>query len=71
MLGPDPAEVDFVVWQSDQDAYSATGQKCSAQSMLIAHENWMEIDIFGKLGAQVKANGIGTRTTAISTSSPI
>ena len=53
VLGPDPAEVDFVVWQSDQDAYSATGQKCSAQSMLIAHENWMDIDIFGKLGAQV------------------
>jgi len=49
ILGPDPAAVDFVVWQSDQDAYSATGQKCSAQSMLIAHENWMELDIIGKL----------------------
>lgn len=52
MLGPDPDEVDFVVWQADQDAYAATGQKCSAQSMLIAHENWMEIGIVEKLAAQ-------------------
>ncbi|KAL3918516.1 MAG: hypothetical protein SGPRY_005988 [Prymnesium sp.] len=52
VLGPDPDEVDFVVWQADQDAYAATGQKCSAQSMLIAHENWMEIGIVEKLAAQ-------------------
>jgi len=52
VLGPDPSEIDFVVWQADQDAYSATGQKCSAQSMLIAHENWMELGIIEKLGAQ-------------------
>jgi len=50
ILGPDPAEVDYVVWQSDQDTYSASGQKCSAQSMLIAHDNWMDLDIVGKLG---------------------
>jgi len=52
VLGPDPSEINFVVWQSDQDAYSATGQKCSAQSMLIAHENWMELGIVDKLAAQ-------------------
>jgi len=49
ILGPDPAAVDFVVWQSDQDAYAATGQKCSAQSMLLCHQNWMELDVIGKL----------------------
>ncbi|KAL1528800.1 hypothetical protein AB1Y20_010125 [Prymnesium parvum] len=49
VLGPDPSEVDFVVWQADQDAYAATGQKCSAQSMLIAHENWMALGIVEKL----------------------
>ena len=39
-------------WQSDQDAYAASGQKCSAQSMLIAHENWMERGVVEKLAAQ-------------------
>ena len=52
ILGPDPSEVDYVVWQADQDAYGASGQKCSAQSMLIAHENWMELGIVDKLAAQ-------------------
>lgn len=44
VLGPDPpatqAEVDYVAWQCDQDAYGATGQKCSATSILFVHENW-------------------------------
>ncbi|MEM7281644.1 MAG: aldehyde dehydrogenase family protein, partial [Pseudomonadota bacterium] len=42
VLGPDydASWLHFVAWQSDQDAYNATGQKCSAQSILFAHENW-------------------------------
>ena len=32
VLGPDvpktQAEIDYVAWQSDQDAYAHTGQKC-------------------------------------------
>jgi len=52
ILGPDPSEVDYVIWQADQDAYAASGQKCSAQSMLIAHENWMELGVVEKLAAQ-------------------
>ncbi|MDA9722358.1 aldehyde dehydrogenase family protein, partial [Luminiphilus sp.] len=42
IIGPDydPAWVDYVAWQSDEDAYNATGQKCSAQSALFVHENW-------------------------------
>ncbi len=44
VLGPDfdPAWVDYVAWQSDEDAYNASGQKCSAQSILLMHENWSE-----------------------------
>ena len=30
----------YVAWQSDEDAYNATGQKCSAQSILFVHDNW-------------------------------
>lgn len=40
ILGPDVAEPDYVAWQCDQDAYACSGQKCSAQSILFAHENW-------------------------------
>ena len=44
VIGPDydPAWLDFVAWQSDQDAYNASGQKCSAQSILLLHKNWSE-----------------------------
>ncbi len=37
VLGPDVANLEYVAWVSDQDAYAATGQKCSAQSILFAH----------------------------------
>jgi 1-pyrroline-5-carboxylate dehydrogenase len=40
VLGPDVADVDYVAWQCDQDAYACSGQKCSAQSILFMHENW-------------------------------
>lgn len=42
VIGPDYDEawVDYVAWQCDEDAYNASGQKCSAQSILIVHDNW-------------------------------
>ncbi|SVD46793.1 uncharacterized protein METZ01_LOCUS399647, partial [marine metagenome] len=42
IIGPDydPNWSEYVAWQCDQDAYNASGQKCSAQSMLFIHENW-------------------------------
>jgi len=42
ILGPDVGDFDFVAWQSDQDAYAFSGQKCSAQSILFMHSNWAE-----------------------------
>lgn len=51
ILGPDPQDVDYVVWQADQDAYAFSGQKCSAQSMLFVHENWDKVGVVEKLGA--------------------
>lgn len=44
-------DVDYVAWQSDQDAYACTGQKCSAQSILFVHENWKEAGILEKIQA--------------------
>jgi len=49
ILGPDPSDMDFVVWQADQDAYAFGGQKCSAQSMLFVHENWAKAGVVEKL----------------------
>ncbi len=42
IIGPDFHEeyLEYVAWQSDQDAYGASGQKCSAQSILFCHKNW-------------------------------
>jgi 1-pyrroline-5-carboxylate dehydrogenase len=42
VVGPDFRDewLDYVAWQCDQDAYNATGQKCSAQSILFVHRNW-------------------------------
>jgi len=44
IIGPDYDEdwLDFVAWQSDEDAYNASGQKCSAQSVLFVHDNWVD-----------------------------
>lgn len=44
IIGPDFDEkwLDYVAWQSDQDAYNASGQKCSAQSILFVHDNWAD-----------------------------
>jgi len=69
ILGPDspsPEEFEYVAWQSDQDAYSASGQKCSAQSILFAHEIWSSRGIFDRL-----ADLAGNRKLADLTISPI
>ena len=44
VIGPDFDEgwLDYVAWQSDADAYNASGQKCSAQSILFVHSNWRD-----------------------------
>merc|ERR1719192_2620927 len=49
VLGPDVGNLEYVAWQSDLDSYGYTGQKCSAQSFLFAHENWVRAGIFEKL----------------------
>jgi 1-pyrroline-5-carboxylate dehydrogenase len=52
VLGPDvpsDTEFDFVAHTCDQDAYAYSGQKCSAQSVLFAHENWVEKGLFERI----------------------
>jgi len=42
IIGPDYDSKwsEHVAWQCDEDAYNASGQKCSAQSILFMHKNW-------------------------------
>lgn len=49
ILGPDVADLEYVAWQADSDAYACSGQKCSAQSLLFAHDNWVKAGIEDKL----------------------
>jgi 1-pyrroline-5-carboxylate dehydrogenase len=51
ILGPNviPSMLDFVAAQCDRDAYAASGQKCSAQSLLAVHENWMKLGLIPKI----------------------
>jgi len=45
-------DIDYVAWQSDQDAYACSGQKCSAQSILFMHDSWVEAGFEEKLAAR-------------------
>lgn len=51
LLGPDADEawLDYVAWTSDQDAYAASGQKCSAQSILFVHKKWLGLGLLKNL----------------------
>lgn len=49
ILGPDVSDIEYVAWQSDQDAYACSGQKCSAQSILFMHENWEQAGLIDKI----------------------
>ena len=50
VIGPDydPEWSKYVANQCDEDAYNASGQKCSAQSILFVHRSW-EKDLLPRL----------------------
>jgi 1-pyrroline-5-carboxylate dehydrogenase len=54
LYGPDAhtMNIDYLAWQSDQDAYALSGQKCSAQSFMIVHKNLAKTDFYKKLAEQ-------------------
>jgi 1-pyrroline-5-carboxylate dehydrogenase len=63
VIGPDfdATWIDYVAWQSDEDAYNASGQKCSAQSILFVHENWADA-LLPKLGPLAARRSIDNLT---------
>ncbi|MGD2064848.1 MAG: aldehyde dehydrogenase family protein [Dehalococcoidia bacterium] len=51
IVGPNvlPSMIDLVAAQCDRDAYAASGQKCSAQSLLAVHENWVNLGLLTRI----------------------
>jgi len=51
IVGPNaiPSMVDLVAAQCDMDAYAASGQKCSAQSLLAVHQNWVKLGLLARI----------------------
>lgn len=62
LLGPDVSDLDYVAWQADQDAYACSGQKCSAQSMLIMHTNWRKAGLLDELRARAATRKLSDLT---------
>lgn len=49
ILGPDVSNVDYVAHFIDHDSYAFSGQKCSAESLLFVHNNWVKAGIYDKV----------------------
>jgi 1-pyrroline-5-carboxylate dehydrogenase len=64
ILGPDvsPSSLPHAAWQCDQDAYACSGQKCSAQSMLFMHQNWVDAGIEDALKKRAAARTLSDLT---------
>eukprot|EP00163_Fabomonas_tropica_P031332 TRINITY_DN7418_c0_g1_i2.p1 TRINITY_DN7418_c0_g1~~TRINITY_DN7418_c0_g1_i2.p1 ORF type:complete len:334 (-),score=105.12 TRINITY_DN7418_c0_g1_i2:102-1103(-) len=62
ILGPDCTDVDYVAHVIDKDAFDATGQKCSAQSILFIHEAWKPVDILSKVQALTSQRSLSDLT---------
>lgn len=62
VIGPDVADVDYVAWQCDQDAYATIGQKCSAQSIVFIHENWKDSSLLDKMKANAAKRNLDDLT---------
>lgn len=51
-LGPGVLkEIDYIAWQADHDAFSFSGQNCSSQRIMFAHDDWMKAGIVEKIQA--------------------
>jgi len=48
---PDAPTREYIAWQSDQDAYACSGQKCSAQSVVFVHDNWVRAGFLERIKA--------------------
>ena len=64
IIGPNviPPMIDHVATQCDRDAYAASGQKCSAQSLLAVHENWVKRGLLTRIEKLAAKRSFGDLT---------
>jgi len=62
ILGPDVHDIDYVAYVADQDAYAYSGQKCSAQSALFVHKNWVKAGFLEKISALARQRSLEKTT---------
>ena len=62
ILGPEVTNLDYTAYVSDQDAYAFSGQKCSAQRVLLAHSNWIQAGIIDKITALAQRRSLSDLT---------
>ncbi|KAF4712147.1 Succinate-semialdehyde dehydrogenase, mitochondrial [Perkinsus olseni] len=56
------SQLEHIAWTCDQDAYAHTGQKCSAQSILFAHHDWVNAGLFEKMGEIARERSLSNLT---------
>jgi 1-pyrroline-5-carboxylate dehydrogenase len=64
IFGPDVSEMEYVSWQCDQDCYANTGQKCSKQSIVFAHANWVKSGLIEKMKERAAIRKLDDLTVA-------
>jgi 1-pyrroline-5-carboxylate dehydrogenase len=62
VLGPDVHDVELIARICDQDAYAGSGQKCSAQSVLFVHENWLKTNFLDRIKGLAQNRSIEDKT---------
>lgn len=55
-------DIDYVAYVADQDAYAYSGQKCSAQSALFVHKNWVKAGFLEKISALARQRSLEKTT---------
>lgn len=54
--------IDYIISQIDQDAFSCSGQKCSALRILFAHKNWIDNGLLQKIEKRASTRNINDKT---------
>jgi 1-pyrroline-5-carboxylate dehydrogenase len=62
ILGPDTINVNQVAHQCDQDAFAASGQKCSALRLLVAHKNWTSTNFIKEIKQRAESRSLKNLT---------
>ena len=58
LMGPDVSDLEYVAYMCDHDAYAFGGQKCSAQSAMFVHDNWVKAGLLERVKQLAKRRSL-------------